>query len=246
MCLPLMLGVLLCAVHVHCVRGQSLGECTEQVLSAPTENSVRVRLTGVNQWPTNPICLWTASGVRSDGATYLWRAALVGDGLVDGPSVNTVVVFNYEINGSIAKRVAQGFLFPYPSGPFTVVVNESDPDTSQGYPAMAIQGRITLDAANNLTVDVTFTGGDLPPQPSIADLIALVDDSNLSQRRKHPLLATLEAASDSLASGDCDTAITQLQAFQNKVQAQVRRTDATLADALIADAQAIIDSACDE
>jgi len=55
---------------LDCARAQTLGECTEQVLSAPTESSVRVRLTGVNEWPVNPICLWSFSGVGADGSSY--------------------------------------------------------------------------------------------------------------------------------------------------------------------------------
>jgi hypothetical protein len=47
--------------NLNSARAQSPDECTEQVLSAPTESSVRVRLTGVTEWPVNPICFWTAT-----------------------------------------------------------------------------------------------------------------------------------------------------------------------------------------
>jgi hypothetical protein len=239
--LSLLSGIVLCSLGS--VRAQSLPQCTDQVLSPPTEDSVRVRLTGVDQWPVNPICVWSASGVRMDGASYRWRAVFSGDGLVDGPSVNATVVFLYEINGSIAKSLVRSFLFPYPSGPFNVVVNESDPDTSEGYPAMAVQGGIALDAANNLTVDITFTGGAVVG-PDISDLVDLLNGSDLSSRQKRPLLATLRAASSSLAGGDCEMAISQLEAFQNKVRAQLQRSEPALANELITTAQLIVDSAC--
>jgi len=78
---------------------------------------------------------------------------------------------------------------------------------------------------------------------SVDDLITAVGAANLSARQKRPLLATLEAAKATYARDDVETGINQLQAFQNKVEAQVRRLDPVLADLLIAAAQAIIDSA---
>lgn len=86
--------------------------------------------------------------------------------------------------------------------------------------------------------------GLLPPD--VEGLIALVNTSILPRQRKRPLVATLEAAAASLAGGNSATAINQLQAFQNKVRAQVAGFDATLADALIAAGQAVIDSVCSE
>jgi hypothetical protein len=219
------------------------------VLSAPTETSVRFRLVGVNQWPATQVCLWTASGVGADGETYTWHANLVGDGLVDRPdgsfAVDVSIQFNYEkpsVFGSLHLEV----FAPYPSAPFRQVVTSADVvQQGEGAPPLSFVGSLSLDAANNFTVDITFTGGTTP-QPTIGDLIARVAGPGLSQQQKRPLLATLEAARASWEAGNCQTAIHQLRAFQNKVRAQVSRSDATRADALIADAQAIMDSACDE
>jgi hypothetical protein len=224
---------------------QSFGECTEQVLGAPTESSVRVRLKGVTQWPVNPICFWNASGVGPTGQTYTWQAVLIGDGLLDPPdSVNVSVQFRY--TGPLGCSSALvNFFPPYPSGPFTSVVTSDGgfAACSEDSLPMSFCGTLSLDASDNFTVDITFTGGT-PPLPDVSDLIAMVSGSSLPQRQKRPLLATLEAANVSLVGGDCKTGATQLYAFQNKVRAQVARSDATGAEALIAGAQAIIEFAC--
>jgi DNA-binding response OmpR family regulator len=109
--------------------------------------------------------------------------------------------------------------------------------------SLSFYGRVSLDRANNLEVDITFSGGSLPPD--MGELTARVESSGLSRRQQRPLLATLEAAQRSLAAGDCETAIRVLQVFQHKVSAQLGRTEEALANALIAAARSIIDSACD-
>jgi len=79
-----------------------------------------------------------------------------------------------------------------------------------------------------------------PPSPSVDELVSDVQDSDLPANRKRPLLASLEAAEASLTRGDIEALNNQLRAFQHKVQAQVERLDATLANNLIARAQQII------
>jgi hypothetical protein len=264
-CTTCLAAVALCTFP-NSTPAQSLGECTDQVISAPTENSVRVRLTGVNDWPVNPICSWSASGLQADGNYYSWMATLIGDGLVENPTyVNAAVIFHHEVRSASglvlsSRRLVFNTFSPYPSDGFNLVVI-SDPDfrtpaegeggtwygevgNIEDFPALSFEGTINLDAAGNFTVDITFTGGT--PPPAINDLVSLLNRSSLSQRQQRPLLATLEAAADSLARGDCETAINQLQTFQNKVRAQVGGADASLADTLIATAQAIIDSGCGE
>jgi hypothetical protein len=77
-------------------------------------------------------------------------------------------------------------------------------------------------------------------------LIALVTNSNLPAKRKHPLLVTLHAAERSYNRGKCKTGDNQLKAFKNKVRAQVVRLDAVLAATLTSAAQDIIDAPCTE
>lgn len=271
-CLAVLVFIaLMCGMNA--APGQSADEeelCTQDVLSAPTETSVRVRVTGVSRWPANPICIWEASGVRADGNTYTWRALLLGDGLDTGgsppspPNVNVAVIMGYQVRSGSQllgwKFMGVDCFRPYPSEPFNLVVI-SDParrtpaegdnarwgdnviGNTEGFPRLSFEGSVRLDAAGNLTVDATFTGGPAP-EAAVNDLIARVDTSGLPSRQKRPLLATLQAARASVADDECETAMNQLHAFQNKVRAQLDGSAATLAQSLIAGAQAVIDSGC--
>jgi len=168
---PVVLSVSFCSLDFARAQLMELsGECNAQVLSAPTETSVRVRLTGVNRWPVNPICLWKASGALADGSTYTWSATLIGDGLLDPPTlVDIAVLFRYEINSATLNFVRYNCACPYPSGPFTTVVNGSD--ATSDMPPMSFEGTISLDEATNLTVDVIFTGGT-PPAAGVVTTLA--------------------------------------------------------------------------
>lgn len=147
--------LLLCGQVSH---AQTFGECHEQLLSEPTEKAVKVRLTGVEEWPWNPICLWSTSGVRADGNSYAWKATLIGDGLVDDTYVNATISFRYQINSVTVKSVSQNYFCPYPAEGFTLIVDDSDNDVSEGFPSLSCKGSILL-TTNHLVVDVTFTGG---------------------------------------------------------------------------------------
>jgi hypothetical protein len=74
-------------------------------------------------------------------------------------------------------------------------------------------------------------------------LTGLVSESSLSARQ--PLLASLGAAMSSLGRGNATSAINQLQAFQNKVRAQVEPVDSELAAELTRLAQEIVGGALD-
>src|SRR3954468_11023974 len=67
-------------------------------------------------------------------------------------------------------------------------------------------------------------------------------NSSLQRKSLAPLLATLKAATDALQRGSTGAAINQLQAFQNKVRAQIQPSDPALAADLIKLAQMVIDS----
>jgi len=76
----------------------------------------------------------------------------------------------------------------------------------------------------------------LTPAELVEQLIAQVNASGLQQQQ--PLLATLNEALASIERGNCHSAVGQLGAFQNKVQAQV--SDAALANELIEGAGQVI------
>lgn len=71
-------------------------------------------------------------------------------------------------------------------------------------------------------------------------LIQLVETTDLDGRNKRPLIATLEAARASFDGGNFGSAVSQLEAFQNKVRAQILPRNPTAAAAFIAAAQAFI------
>jgi hypothetical protein len=82
-------------------------------------------------------------------------------------------------------------------------------------------------------------------EDGVTALLALrVNASNLSGPRKRALLSALQTVESALAAGDCEAALRHLQTFQNKVRAQVERSDPILAGRLIAGAQAIIERGC--
>jgi uncharacterized delta-60 repeat protein len=90
-----------------------------------------------------------------------------------------------------------------------------------------------LAATNAVTVEVITTA------QAVERLIAQV---TASWPRSRPLVATLEAALASIRRGNPVSAINQLQAFQNKVQAQVAPSNPVLAQAFIHAAKQVVDA----
>jgi hypothetical protein len=74
------------------------------------------------------------------------------------------------------------------------------------------------------------------------DLISLIDAANLDRRNKRPLIATLKASCASFERGSFNSGANQLNAFQNKVHAQVFPSNPALASELTRRAQEIIDA----
>jgi len=102
--------------------------------------------------------------------------------------------------------------------------------------------QVTLEVSDGMdTGSATSTFEVITPAESVGRLILLLETSTLSSNVKRPLEATLQAAAASCEAGRFTPALNQLQAFENKVQAQIGRTDPALAEELIAAAQEIID-----
>jgi hypothetical protein len=77
---------------------------------------------------------------------------------------------------------------------------------------------------------------------AIDQIIAMVDGSDVARKNLRPLIATLKAAGASCDRGNFAPAIGQLGAFQNKVHAQIGKTDPAAANAMIAAVQKILDA----
>jgi hypothetical protein len=86
----------------------------------------------------------------------------------------------------------------------------------------------------------SFTVAILTPAEAVQRLISITSHSGLPHAQS--LIATLFSAIDSIHRGDVKSAINQLEAFQNKVRAQVSSIDPALADQFIEEAARAIDA----
>jgi hypothetical protein len=77
---------------------------------------------------------------------------------------------------------------------------------------------------------------------AVDQCIALVDETNIVRQNKRPLLASLKAAQASFDRGNITSGRNQLKAFQNKVRAQIGKSNPAEADLFIECAQRIIDA----
>ncbi len=80
----------------------------------------------------------------------------------------------------------------------------------------------------------------ITPAQAVAIIMEMVENSALPRNRHRPLMASLEAAASSFERGQCNAAVNQLGAFQNKLRAQVERDNPVLAEQLSQAAQEII------
>jgi hypothetical protein len=80
----------------------------------------------------------------------------------------------------------------------------------------------------------------LSPEQAIEVIENIVENSGLPAQKQKPLLATLDAAMASAAANHLNATLGQLGAFENKVQAQLSRSDPALAKVLVSAAQEIV------
>jgi hypothetical protein len=73
-------------------------------------------------------------------------------------------------------------------------------------------------------------------------LVALVDDADIARGNKRPFIATLKNAAAAFDDGRTIPALNMLRAFQNKLLAQLGRTDPDVAEIWIGIAQTIMDA----
>jgi len=92
------------------------------------------------------------------------------------------------------------------------------------------------DSQHTATAEVNFE--IITPGIAVGQIMLLVEEANL--QHKQALLASLNAAQASFDRGHFNAAVHELDAFQDKVRAQVAKSDPELASELIADAQQII------
>jgi hypothetical protein len=98
-----------------------------------------------------------------------------------------------------------------------------------------------------LTVDDGSASGSatlvlevITPAQAVAELILFVEESGLARNQKQPLLASLNAAAASFARCHIIPGINQLEAFQNKIDAQIKPLNPALAEELFRISEEII------
>jgi hypothetical protein len=77
---------------------------------------------------------------------------------------------------------------------------------------------------------------------AVQQCIDLVDATDVVRKNKRPLIASLKGAQASFDRGNAESGRNQLNAFVNKVRAQIGNSDPAAAAAFIECAQAIIDA----
>jgi hypothetical protein len=104
---------------------------------------------------------------------------------------------------------------------------------------------VTLLVADGLphgTNSASVTVEVITPDQSVAIVMGMLDNANLPRNSRRPLLASLDAAADSFDRGNTRAGINQLKAFEEKVRAQLGRSNPVLAGQLIAAAETIINA----
>jgi hypothetical protein len=167
--------------------------------------------------------------------------------LLEHRAISPVFSFFYEIADNFHTWAFNG-------QPITGVV---DPVIADGYWLMVEPlppGVHTIHYGGTLR-NATFVPSDIiahisvAPTPLSEQVSALIDrvgSSVFLRKDRQSLLSSLQAARASFEATHRAAGLNQLQAFQNKVRAEVRRSDQTLADDLTEAAQQIIDRATRE
>jgi hypothetical protein len=172
-----------------------------------------------------PVADASATPLRSIISANNVNAVAVLDGSRSSDIDEDTLQFHWRENwsGLLSQYIATGMVtsVTLPVGVHNIVLDVSD-------------GLVT--ASDGLTIEII--GGT----PTIQPIIDLINGSVLVRKNSRPLMTSLEQAGDSMNRGSAGAAVNQLQAFQNKVRAQVLPFDPALANQLIALAQSIIDS----
>jgi hypothetical protein len=170
---------------------------------------------GSNQPPANcTIALTPTACVISNGAT-LQIISLDGEGALVTPAGSAtdpdgdVLTFTWQLDGA---PFVGGATLDLAIGCHQLTLTVSDGQ-----------------ASCSTSVQVCVITAD----DAVNQCVQLVNDTPLQSKNKRPLLATLKAAMAAFADGRLEPAMNQLDAFQNKVRAQLGTSDPAAAQAFI-------------
>jgi len=181
------------------------------------EATVSIVVTEVND---SPVADASATPLRSIIAANNLNAIAVLDGSRSADPENDPLQFTW-LEGVTTIGTGMVATVTLPIGSHNIVLQVSDG---------------LLSSTDTLTISI------VAGSHTVQDLVNMLINSSQSRKSLPPLLATLKAATDALQRGSTGAAINQLQAFQNKVRAQIQPADPTLAAELINLAQMLIDS----
>ena len=245
------------AVVALLLPGSARAQCLEQVLSPPTLDSLQVRTVSVEDVCNFAYGAGVPTGDPCVNGSWLAASFIPTPGAGSGMEVRfafEIIDTCNEIVYAQAVRVLtipQSFLDAHPQG-FAISIAQQLPSGEgvewsfvdrgpQPSPSLVFEGVVTV-GQSGFIADVTFTGGRPGPAGAIEDLIAVISASGqIEEGTEQALIATLEAALAALESGNPDPAANHIEAFMNKVNsARGKKIPVTLADELIASAQAIL------
>lgn len=186
------------------------------------------------------------SGGVSINCTLVGNSAGVGGGAARGAAMtNCILYFNEadtNANYDTSSALAYCCTTPMPTNGFGTItdaplfVDETGGNfrLQANSPCINAGNNDYVTAVTDLDGNPRILGGTVDigayefatPELLLQHLSDLVNQSSLAA--KQPLLASLDAAMSSLQRGNIVSAINQLQAFQNKVRAQVEPVDAAL------------------
>jgi hypothetical protein len=201
--------------------GQCSGSGTVTIQVTPVNDTPIAKITGtplVEISPTENKVLISCNG---SNAVLLLDASLSSD--VETPASQLAYLWFVEPS-PLAFATGVTTSIPLEIGTHTILLSVTDTDP------------VPATGMDSLTIDVITSG------EAIEELITTINESTVSRSNKRPFIATLKAAAASAERGQAHTTANQLNAFQNKVRAQVAKDNPVEAAAWIRASQAIIDA----
>jgi hypothetical protein len=194
-----------------------------QTSSAPA--TIRIQVRPVDDAPVAVITISPLLRLLPDGTnlTILARDDLNATVVFDGS-------FSHDVENDPLEFVWIERGTPFAAGPRTTNILAVGEHT------------VTLQAADGArigTAAVSFA--IVSPGEAIETILLHLNESDLGSKNKRPLIASLKAAVASFDRGSRNAGISQLQAFENKLRAQVAPHDPSLATGLSEAIQRILE-----